>query len=230
MNTIKKFLFILTIFITLPLVACADCQSDFDAIKGEFKISYNYNTDTDDFTVVTTIPNNERYEIVWSSQDSVINAEMQTDGIKTTITIPDFKDTTYYFATSATYNECYGTTFLIEAIELKKYNPYADSPKCEGNENFVLCQKEYDKIIDEETFESRLETYEKTEVKSEEQKKSSAEKKENKSSNKKTTMNTIAEYVKDNIIIISIGTLFTIFLIIAAIIIIKKIKKSRRLE
>ena len=229
MNTIKKVLFILTIFIMLPLGVYADCQSDFDAIKSEFKITYKYNTDTDDFTIVMTNPNNERYRIAILDFEDIENTEEKKDGNVSTTTIYNHSgsDDKYCYVVQANYYGCDGNFFLIKEMELKKYNPYADSPQCEGNENFVLCQKENDKIIEEETFESRLEIYEKTEGKSGKETKSNIKGNESKASNVKKSF---LEYIYDNIIVVIAAIILAIALIVVSILLIKRAKKSRRLE
>ncbi len=230
MNIIKKIFFTITLFILLPLAVYADCESDFKAIEKEFKISYKYNYDTDDFTITLVNPYYERYTWLFKTEEELKNSNMTYSDDKKilTHTIKNYKNTSYEYAIIAIYGECENVMVKMDTLTIKKDNRYAYSPLCEGYEDFVLCQKEYDKTIDEETFKSRLEAYKKDKVsKKEDDSSDSTDNTENKISN---TLENIKTYIENNVLQVVIVATFIIVLIISIIIFAKYSAKSRRLE
>ncbi|MBR7042346.1 MAG: hypothetical protein IKI04_02470, partial [Bacilli bacterium] len=107
-----------------------------------------------------------------------------------------------------------------------KGNRFAYSPLCEGYEEFVLCRKDYEKELDEETFKERLEIYKKTKAEKE-AKKAEEEKKEKESSK---VFNSIIEFVEENLVVIIAIAIFAIVLVIGIILFVKRYMKRRRLE
>ena len=103
-------------------------------------------------------------------------------------------------------------------LNLAPYNKYSEDSLCEGIEEFVLCQPTYDKEIDRETFESRINTYKRTKNKNQ------------KTPEIKQEENEILVRVKENLVQIIIILIFIILIVITAIVTIKSIRKSRRLE
>lgn len=231
MNIIKKCMKTLIFFFVFPCLVYADCISDFKEIEKDFKITYEYNEETDDYTITFFNPSYERYSYAQTSWEEIRNSKRIANGKSQTIIVEHYKDTKYYYKIKSLYEGCNQVTVKEDTIELKNYNPYSDSPLCEGNEEFVLCQKDYDKKIDEETFKSRLDTYIKTK---EEKESSTAEEKNDNNSNTKETSNNIVKkatsYIETHLTEIIIAVTVIVILIIAAILYIKKIIKGRRLE
>ena len=220
-------------FVILPLGVYADCQSDFKTIEKDFKINYKYNSDTDDFTITMENPDSMRYS--WSFGNAEERKKMTTNinGKTVIYTINNYKKKDYEYKVISMYSECLYKIVKEGTLELKKYNPYADSESCKGNEDFVLCQKDYEKRVDEEEFKSRLEAYQKSK---ENNTGSSSNAPTSKTKNEENINmpNNIIEYVKEYIqeytleaIIIAV---FIMVLLLSVIIFIIKAIKSRRLE
>ena len=227
MQKSKNILLFFILFVILPTTTYADCNSDFEAVKNDFKESYKYNSETDDFNVILVNPDYEKYTFGYHSQDEVKKVEMKYDGKKATVTIKNVKENKYDYAFIAQYSECKYQVAKSGSIELKKYNPYSDSELCKGNEDFVLCQRDYDKAIDEETFKSRLETYTKTkEIESTTN--DIVDNNENKS--KSNILNTIINYIQENTVQVIIIGLLILILIISVVVYIINLAKRRRLE
>ena len=157
----KIIFFTLMLFILSPSVY-ADCTSDFKEVEKNFKVSYNYNEETDDFTITLINPDYERYAFVHRNRDEVKNANVEFAGKAMKTEIHGHKSTEYVYSIMALYSGCANNTVKEEKITLTKYNPYADSPLCVGNEEFALCKKEYAEEMTEDEFKSRLETYKKS--------------------------------------------------------------------
>ena len=232
MQKSKNILLFFILFVILPTTTYADCTSDFKAVEKYFKESYKYNADTDDFTIILVNPDYEKYTFGFHNKDEIKNVEMKYNGKQVTVTVKNYKGTKYDYVFVARYNECMNQAAKSGSIELKKYNPYADHELCKGNEDFILCQKEYDKAVDEETFKSRLETY----IESKDSKSSQNDNinnqndEKNNNNNKENLTDKIINYIHENTIQVIIIALFIIILIIGILIYIKKAIKSRRLE
>ena len=251
MNNIKRIVFAMTLFVMLPLVAFADCQSDFDAIANQFKFSYKYNEETDDFTITIINPDYKRYSIYYGRKEDLDNAKRGVTNSRLVVTLNNYKSDTYTYGFVAIYGGCQGVAVKQETVSLKKYNPYADNPKCEGYEEFALCQKEYDKEIDEETFESRLKSYKESNgksgpndttnngIESDENTSPDINTTDNQNDEKKTDENktksqniikTTTDYIEDHTIEVIVAATLIIALIIGTIIFIRISIKRRRLE
>ena len=119
-----------------------------------------------------------------------------------------------------------------EEIDIPKqiYNKYSDNKLCEGTEEFVLCQKNYETDITEDEFISRIETYKKTQEKN--QNNENIQDEENNEIKEETTKikNTLINFIQNNLKLIIITLIFIVLVIITIILSIKSIKKSRRLE
>lgn len=234
MNKLKITLLTLLLLIILPITVKADCQSDFKAIEDQFKVTYEYNKDTDDFTITLVSPDYEKYE--FGFKPGHLNKYKYTYSITNkTITrkLAGYKEDTYYYLiVGADGSQCDRTMFKNEEIRLKKEtvitkNKYSDSPLCEGNEDFVLCQKDYDKEIDEQTFESRLKTY-KESKENDTTPKIEQEKDDNKE--KKSIFSNIIIFFKENLVYSIVIIAFAIIIITTIVVSIKFAVKSRRLE
>ena len=230
MRSIKKNIIVTILFLTFPIVVYADCTSDFKAVEKDFKESYKYNADTDDFTIILVNPDYEKYTFGFHNKDEIKNVEMKYNGKQVTVTVKNYKGTKYDYVFVARYNECMNQAAKSGSIELKKYNPYADHELCKGNEDFVLCQRDYDKAIDEETFKSRLETYTKTKENESTTNDIVDNNENNNGNNKATIFDNILNYIHENTVEAIIIATFTVVLIAGLIIYTMKSIKSRRLE
>lgn len=227
MNKLKILLYTFLLLIILPITAKADCRSDFNKIEDKFKVTYEYNKDTDDFTLTFVNPDREKYAFFFESLEDAKNAKVTLNGQTLTFTLEHLKKEKYNYGIDGIYEGC-KTRIKTETKMLYKYNHYANSPLCEGNEEFALCQKDYDKEIDDETFKSRLDTY----VKSKEQEKTIEDNTDNKQieSNSTNLIKNIIDYINENIIKVIVVAIFIIIIVIAIILKIKSEVKSRRLE
>ena len=223
----NALLLVLTLFLLLPTIVNADCESDFKEIEDKFKVTYEYNYETDDFTITLVNPDYNKYSYGFASLEA-LNATHPTisdeDGTLTH-TIENYKDTEYSYVISAIYEGCKVAGIKQETIELSKGNRFAYSPLCEGYEEFVLCQKDYEKELDEETFKERLEIYKQTKAEQKEKEASEAKEKEN---NK--ILSGIIDFFQENYITIIIIAAFVIVLIISIVLFAKRYMKRRRLE
>lgn len=229
----KKKIIALVLFIVFPYTVYADCESDFKNVEKDFKVSYKYNKDTDDFDITFINPDHEKYTFAYHNQDEIKKFEITQNGKKETLLLKGQKETKYSYSFIAKYDGCAYKTVTTKELELKKYNPYSDSELCKGNEEFVLCQREYDKAIDEETFKSRLDSYVKSKNKSEESSNTivNNNKKNNETQdNKRDFITNILNYIQEHIVIVIIISIVVIALIIGIVAYIKKTIKSRRLE
>ncbi len=231
MNKIKKLLLSIALFIMLPIAVHADCQSDFKSVEKDFKVSYKYNEDTDDYSVTFVNPYYERYSFVNSTKEELDRAMKTISNGKLVETFDNYKKNEYHYYIVALYNGCNDVIVKEEKLKLVNYNPYADREECKENKDFVLCQKDYDKEIDEETFNSRLEAYLKSKNSTMPSRNNNNSKndKESKKSDK-DIMTLIKDYIEENIVQVIIIATLIVTLIISAIIFIKKAIKSRRLE
>ena len=227
----KKKIIVLVLFIVFPYTVYADCESDFKNVEKDFKVSYKYNRDTDDFDITFVNPNHEMYTFAYHDQNEIKKFEIKQSGYEETLILKGLKETEYEYAFVAKYAGCAYKTVTTGKLELKKYNPYSDSELCKGNEEFVLCQRDYDKAIDEESFKSRLETY----MKGKNEKETAndvinrQENQDNKQS-KSNLIKDILDYLKDHIAVAIIILVFIIALVITIILLVKKSLKSRRFE
>ena len=218
MNKYKYLLLTIFLsFILLPMIAYAECTNEeiehFKEVEDEYKVTYEFNMDTKDYTVTSYAPFPDEFDyILYIGEDTKYDA----------ITPSEYK---FYNVAPGTYNveitgmtETCNRTFKIEKLILPEYNNYSSDPLCEGIEEFVLCQPTYGKIITYEEFVDRVNVYKKTKANKEQ------EKKENES------IKPILNYIENNLFQIIIIIVFAIALIITIIFTVKSIRKSRRLE
>lgn len=235
MKHIKEILFLISLAVILPVEVYADCASDFKEVEKDFKVSYEYNKDTDDFTITMISPDYERYGFYCDDKAAIAKMQNRISGKKMIVTIPNYKNSEFMYGIVPSYGECFGKTVLVKTISLVTYNPYADNPKCQGNEDFVLCQKDYNEDIEEDEFNSRIETYEKTKEQEEEiPSDSKITPSEGKDTKEKVTIknlfNKIVDYIVEHKVETIIIGVLVIALIIGIIIYVRKVIKSRRFE
>lgn len=218
----KRILLFLSVCLLFSNHVYAECTTDerkeFRNIEDKYKITYEFNKDTKDYTLILYNPLQEKFTY---STETDIDADKMTyteNGEATTVTLSGFSSGEYTFEIIATTDTCNDVMKEIK-VKLPKYNKLSEDPLCEGNEDFVLCNPSYDKEIDYDTFVSRLNTY-----------------KKNKGNNPSSSSNSVKEenaiitYIKNNLVSIITITIFIILVVITIILTAKSIKKSRRLE
>lgn len=202
------------LFSTNVYASCTEEEiNDFKKIEDEYKITYEFNKETKDYTITINQTQSDKYGFIIEIDELNCNKLNNTQ-------------IECYNVPIASYNvEITGKTETCQdvlkkfTLDLPDYNKYFEDPLCEGLEDFVLCQPTYNKEIDYDTFVSRVNTEIKRRKK--EQKIPIEEQKEE---------NTVIEYLKSNLVQIIIIIVFVIMLIITIILMSKSIKKSRRLE
>ena len=222
MNKLRFFITIL-LFIMLPNIIYADCTTDeisyFKRIEDDYKITYTYNKDTKDYTVTFYSPEPDKYEyMIYAESEQFNNCDAISEReTKCNNVAPD----EYYIEILGQTNTCNDTMKEI-TLNITRKNSYVDDPLCEGIEEFVLCQPNYEKELDYETFVSRVNTYKKTKQKTIEDE--VIEEDNNK------FINNILNLIKENIFQIIIVIVFLTIIIVTIILTVKSIRKSRRLE
>ena len=219
MNKTKHILFlsILSLF-CLDKVNAACTKEELDAFKqveDKFTAVYEYDLEQKTNTVTIYNPDWDKYRLLVDFND-----ESTCKNINGYIVCSNIETGNYEVSLSGKSNTC-DTTLKTIKVKVSQYNKYYNDPLCEGIEEFVLCQKTYDKDIDYETFKSRVNTYKKSkekEINQEEDSQQTTEKKE------------ITKYIENNLLTIIIGSVFTILVVVTIILTAKSIKKSRRLE
>jgi len=216
----KKYL-ILTAMLSLLCInktyaACTQEEiNDFKKIEDEYKITYEFNLATKDYTVTLETPPEKKYDFVIFT-DINLNCKKKDEKIDICYNMPQNNYEIRIVGNTKTCNEILKTFTL----KLPKYNKYSEDPLCKGIEEFVLCQPTYDKEIDRETFESRVNTYKRTKNESNLEDERQEEQIENE----------LILYIKENLLQIIIVATFIMLVIITIIIMIKSARKSRRLE
>lgn len=198
----------------------ADCtqqaRDEFESIEEQYKITNTFNSDTKKYTIKINRANTNKYVYT-----TAITAQYKCKNISETETecydVEPGK--TFYAYILGKTKEC-NIMLREDEIYLKKNNKYYGDPLCTGIEEFVLCQEIYDRDIDRETFEYRINSYKESKHKEEIKKQEEQNKTENK----------ISKYIKENKIQIIIISVFIILLTISIVIGIKSTRKSRRLE
>ena len=222
MRKIKKT--VLLLLILLPNTVFAECTKEeinyFKRIENNYKINYEYNKDTKDYTVTFYSPEPDKYEyMIYSEKENFTNCDAVSE--KETV-CHNVQANEYYIEILGQTTTC--TDALKDlTINLSRYNNFSEDPLCEGIEEFVLCQPTYDKELDYDTFVSRINTYKKTKQK---------EIKEDIANDKKDNqiISNITNYLKENIFQIIIIIMFSVAIIVTIILTAKSMRKSRRLE
>lgn len=222
MNKKKYIAFPLLLSLLCINTVYADCtqqaRDEYNSIKDQYKITNTFNSDSKKYTIRIEKPNNDKFRYT-----TAITSQYKCEKISDTITeCYDLEPgKTFYAYIMGKSNDC-NIMLREDEIYLKKNNKYYGDPMCSGIEEFVLCQEIYDRDIDRETFEYRINKYkESKEIKQEEEKKQQDEEKID---------NKISTYIEENKTQQIIIIIFIILLIISIITGIKSEKKSRRLE
>ena len=215
----KRKYFILTAILFLSCIpkTYATCTqeeiNEFKKVEDDYKVTYEFNHDTKDYNVTfhTPLINKFDYEIYTNIK---LNCQKLNEIEVECYNIPINE---YELSIVGTSDSCNDVLKKL-TLKLPEYNIYSDDPLCEGIEEFYLCQPTYEKKVDRETFESRVNTYK------------NSNKKEETEKNETLEENKISEYIKENLIQIIIIIVFIILVIITIILTANSIRKSRRLE
>ncbi len=210
------------LFSTNVYASCTEEEiNDFKKIEDEYKITYEYDKERESYNLILNKGNPEMYDYVLYVANQLMCEDIDEKTTKC-----------YYFAENKEYRilitgqtESCNDTLKDFIVKTPRYNKFSEDPLCEGIEEFALCQSTYDKEIDYETFVSRVNTYKKTKTENEQ------EIEQNKNNEQKENiLNSIVEYIKNNLLQIIVITIFIILIVITIIITAKQAKKSRRLE
>ena len=218
MKKTKYIILLISLSLLFPCTTYADCSNDelnfFKEHEEEYQVTYEYDKEIGSYDIVLSKPENSPFSYV-------IKTDYDYDATRrdaTTIVCGKFSGGNYEIVLKGKTDECY-ETIKIFTIKLSKPNKYYGDPLCEGIEEFVLCKETYDKEIDYDTFVSRVEAY-----------KSSKQEEIPNVTKKDDKFEEIKSYLEDNLLQIIVVAAFAITVIITAIVTIKRVKKSRRLE
>lgn len=216
----RKILLTLISFITFTSEIYAECTNEdfnnFKKISDEYKVTYEYNQETKLYDITFYDPAPEKYTFVINgAADGEFKIKDKNNYTYVGISPGDYK------ITIKGITDACQDVFKTINLNLPKYNKYSEDPLCKGNEEFVLCQPTYDKDIDYDTFKERIEVYKKTKAENNIK---------NNDNNSKTKENDVINYIKDNIVQISLIAILLILIVIITISISKRKKKSRRLD
>lgn len=222
MNKLKYLLSLAIVFIVLPNIIYADCtveeRKHFKEIEDEYKVTYEFNKDTETYDITLFNPEPETYDYLIFDEKIFEKCETINENETKCKNIPSQDINMEIVGITDTCTD----SFKEVVIYLLKRNNYWEDPLCEGIEEFVLCQPTYDKEIDYDTFVSRVNTYKKT--KQREAAKEDNDKKQN------SILNKAFDFIKENIFQLIVGIIFIIVIIVTIILTAKSIRKRRRLE
>ena len=200
-----KLLIISLAFIVLPHITYADCTDEerdyFKRIEEDYKVTYEYNKGNDTYTINFYSPEPDKYDFAAYIGESA-ECEEINDNTSICRNIPSDDYVIKIFGRSDTCHEELKTMLLT----LTKHNDYSNDPLCEGIEEFVLCQPSYDKVIDYDTFVSRVNIYKKTK-----QREKEIEKKNTSKSNE--IISNILNSIKENLVKVIAVIIFIIVII-----------------
>ena len=233
MRRIYIWILAIVLFLTFPSYIHASCEDEADNfIAGrDYKITSEYNKDTDTYAVTIYIADTTKHGMVFDGREALENSTTTTSGNSKTIVIKNLKSKEYKAIFVSTTSACKGKVLRTDTVEVSKPNKYAESSLCEGYEDFILCQKDYDKEIDEATFKSRLELYKQSKANEEPDDEPDDNKEDEENANKsKTFIDKIIDYIKANLFQVIVIAVFAIALIITVVISLTSAIRSRRLE
>jgi len=223
----------------------ATCQDDliqeYESIKDQFSVTYEYVEENNSYTLTFIKPDNSNFGYFFGVNSDLISGTMDCDydasgcektgscptaGESTKVVCKNYKAGTPSIYIVASTDNCESISKAVE-IELPYHNQYANSEACKGNEDFILCDENYDKEITEEEFNERLTSYENEKA---EEEKGNNESKENKISKIQETFNNIENFVKNNLIIVIASLILVVIVVVFLVILVRNIIKRRRLE
>ena len=123
----KKITIAILMFILIPVITYADCESDFKKVEKDFSISYKYNKDTDDFTITLVSPDRNKYTFGFSNPDDVKDAYWTNEGNKKITTIRGYKKEEYKYMLLGMYGDCKDYIAKEGTISLNKNDSVENS-------------------------------------------------------------------------------------------------------
>lgn len=219
----KKTIIVFIIFllnISPIYAACTGAEiKNFKETEDKYIVEYKKNPSTKSYDVYLNRPEKEKYDYRFNKKIDTSCQEIDNKTIKCT----SFLAGKYEISIVGVTQTCNSVLKKIN-LEIPQYVSYSEDPLCEGIEEFVLCNPNYDKDIDYETFVSRVNTYKKNLLSNKEEEKKEEEEPET------PLEENIINYLKEYWLEITIVIVFIILVIITTIITAKSIRKSRRLE
>lgn len=194
--------------------------NNFKKVEDEYTVKYEFDKVTKTYTIYFKMPTPDKYIFQIYSEQKLECIKMEDNTTKCIKFVPDEYEVEIIDATRV----CSSPLKTIN-LKLPEYNKYSEDPLCKGVEEFVLCSPTYGKEIDYETFVSRVKTYKNTKLKQEQEQNTNKEKER-----EENFFNRMIKYIETNIIQIIVVIVFVLLLLLTAIITIKSIRKSRRLE
>ena len=122
MKNIKYIFTIIVLNVMLPVIIYADCESDFKKVEKDFSVSYEYNEDTDDFTITLVSPDRTKYTFGFSDPDDVKDAYWTNNENKRITTIKKYKKSEYKYMLLGTYGDCKDYIAKEGTLSLSKDN------------------------------------------------------------------------------------------------------------
>jgi len=217
----KKYL-ILTAMLSLLCInktyaACTQEEiNDFKSVEDEYIIEPTLNMDNKKYVLKMTRKYPDKYDYLIHAKGTITCKDIDENNTE----CYPFNPGKYKIEIVGQTNSC-NDVFKTLILNLEPYNKFSESPLCNGIEEFVLCQKTYKKELTQEEFESRVNTYKKTNQ-------NQTEEEQNQPPTE--IKNKLISYVKENLLTIIIIVVFAILVIITTIITWKSLRKSRRLE
>lgn len=219
----KKILtFTILLSLLFPNLVKAECDNKdeyFESIKDQFKVTYETDYELKQNVLILNNPHPESYFMILVSYGEYsCNAKGEYTKKCTNIKPGEYEIKIYN-------NNNYSCSVGTINFTLPWFNEYYNDDLCKGLEDFYLCQPDYDKEIDYDTFKSRIELYinkqdEKTENDNDIKKNiKQAEEKFN-----------IIEYINNNLATIIIITIFVILTTVTIILTINSERKRRVLK
>ena len=156
----KKYIiatFMLSLFSINKVSAyCTQEEKDgFKKVEEDYKVTYEFNKESKDYTIYFTSTEPEKYYYQIYTDDELKCNTIDEETVKCIHFKPDYYSIDIVGVTS-TCND------VLKEFTIKlSYNKYWEDSLCEGIEEFYLCNPSYDKEVDRETFESRVNTYKK---------------------------------------------------------------------
>jgi len=202
----------------------ADCtqqaRDEFKTIEDQYKITTEYNRETKTYTMRIEEGKPEKFRYVFSMEYDYRNFKKINENVAE---ITGLKPGMSFDVTIMGQMANCRDSVRVDYVKLKRNNEYYGDPLCKGIEEFALCQEFYEREINRETFEKRIESYKESKIEKQQIE-------EQKNSKEKNTLKEISTYLKENLIQVIIVVIFIILIIVTIITTIIREKKSRRLE
>lgn len=221
----KRYIALILILSLLSMnkayAACTQEEiSGFEDVEDEYKITYEFNKETKDYTLKFSSPKPDMYDYVIYSAVDFECKDLDEDHMKSECYNVPINE--YILEIVGQTDSC-NDVLKTFTLKLPDYNNFSEDPACEGIEEFYLCQPTSEEKVDYDTFISRVNTYKRTKAEKEELV-------EQKKEGNNELLEEVMSYIKENLIQIIIIAVFIVLVVISTIVTYKSVKKSRRLE